>query len=230
MYLPGLFKCCLLHTCNGPIFILHWAINQKKIRIMKSRFLLLAFTLLTFMNATATVHMVDVADFMFTPSTLTVRPGDTIRWMWVNGTHTTTSNSIPSGATPWNHNINSASSFFDYVPTVPGTYNYICSIHPTLMVASFTVSNPAATPITAGSLTGNAWPNPASNTLHIVFNNATQPVTVSLVNMAGREVMRKEYTALKETDLNIAAIPEGNYILRTEQNSNVAIRKLVIHH
>jgi plastocyanin len=215
---------------NGSIFIVHWTINKKKIRIMKSRFLLLAFTLLTFISATATVHMVDVADFMFTPSTLTVHPGDTVRWMWVNGTHTTTSTSIPSGATSWTSNINSATSFFDYVPHAPGTYNYICSIHPTLMVASFTVSNPAATPVAAPSPIGNAWPNPASNLLHIVFNNATQPVTISLVNMAGREVMRRDYNAVKETDMDIAAIPEGNYILRTEQNSNVAIRELAIRH
>ncbi|MEI7801668.1 MAG: hypothetical protein WCI97_03375, partial [Bacteroidota bacterium] len=67
--------------------------------------------------------------------------GDTVKWVWVSGTHTTTSTSIPAGATAWDHNMSSSSTSFIYVPNVSGTYNYHCSIH-TTMLGSFVVGCP----------------------------------------------------------------------------------------
>jgi plastocyanin len=87
----------------------------------------------------ATKVVVTVQNFSFTPSSFTVSLGDTIQWKWVNGTHTTTSQTIPGGAATWNANINSATQTFNYVPAVVGTYNYHCGIHPTTMIASFSV-------------------------------------------------------------------------------------------
>jgi plastocyanin len=87
----------------------------------------------------ATKVVVTVQNFSFTPSSFTVNLGDTIQWKWINGTHTTTSQTIPGGAATWNANINSATQTFNYVPSVVGTYNYHCGIHPTTMIASFSV-------------------------------------------------------------------------------------------
>jgi hypothetical protein len=64
-------------------------------------FLLIAAT----QNSHATKHIINTSNYVFTPSTLNVTLGDTIVWQWINGTHTTTSTTIPAGATPWAANL-----------------------------------------------------------------------------------------------------------------------------
>ncbi len=103
------------------------------------------FTLLVFAGiskAFAAIQVVNVANFSFTPSSFSINAGDTVMWVWVSGSHTTTSQGIPAGATTWNQNINSSAgnTSFIYVPGISGTYNYHCSIHPTSMIGSFTVN------------------------------------------------------------------------------------------
>ncbi|MDH4033007.1 MAG: hypothetical protein OEV80_04325, partial [candidate division Zixibacteria bacterium] len=39
----------------------------------------------------ATIHHIDVGNFFFAPTGTTVAPGDTVRWTFVGGSHTTTS-------------------------------------------------------------------------------------------------------------------------------------------
>jgi plastocyanin len=88
----------------------------------------------------STKWVVSVANFQFTPASLpNVSPGDTIRWEWVSGTHTTTSTTIPSGAMTWDQPIDASNTVYEYHSTITGTYNYFCMHHPS-MVASFTVT------------------------------------------------------------------------------------------
>lgn len=94
----------------------------------------------------STKWVVSVADFQFSPSSITnVNLGDTIRWEWVSGIHTTTSTSVPAGAASWDSPIDAVNTFFEYPATVAGTYNYHCMHHPTVMIASFTVLGAAPT-------------------------------------------------------------------------------------
>jgi plastocyanin len=88
----------------------------------------------------------------FVPATgVTINLGDTIKFQWQNGSHTTTSTTIPAGATAWNQNINSGSTTYIYVPAVVGAYNYKCIPHELMgMVGSFNV---VCTPPTASSVT-----------------------------------------------------------------------------
>lgn len=88
----------------------------------------------------STKWVVSVANFQFTPASLpNVISGDTIRWKWVSGTHTTTSTSVPGGALTWDQPIDAGNTVYEYHATVTGTYNYYCMHHPS-MVASFTVT------------------------------------------------------------------------------------------
>ncbi len=84
----------------------------------------------------------------FIPSSgVTLSLGDTVVWIWDNGLHTTTSTTIPAGATPWDEVISSSSPSYMYVPTVPGIYNYKCIPHESMgMTGSFTVCSPPAVP------------------------------------------------------------------------------------
>lgn len=104
---------------------------------------ILLLTLLGSMCLPATLHAtidsVSVQNISFTPSSFTMNLGDTVRWIWAGGTHTTTSTSVPSGANSWSNSINSTNTTFTYVPNKAGTYNYFCQIHGNSMTATFTV-------------------------------------------------------------------------------------------
>ena len=103
-------------------------------RSMRSIFLL-CFLFLCCASSYATSHTIQVASFSFTPQSTNAQVGDTIVFMWVSGSHTTTSISVPPGAASWNSPMNSANTTFMYVITKPGTYNFHCSIH-TIMTGS----------------------------------------------------------------------------------------------
>ena len=120
---------------------------------------LTAVLLILVKMTSATTQTVTVQNFSFTPSSFSINLGDTIKWVWMDGVHTTSSTTIPAGAAAWSHDLNSqdGNGEFTYVPSVAGTYNFQCNIHPTLMIGSFTVgcSPPSASEaaITAGGPT-----------------------------------------------------------------------------
>jgi len=103
------------------------------------------------LTVNATTWTVNVSDFQFSPSTLNVVVGDVIKWVWINGSsfHTTTSLTIPVGATTWDVLLNGSNLNFSYTATTAGSYTYQCDLHPLIMQGSFTVS--AAVPVTLTS-------------------------------------------------------------------------------
>jgi plastocyanin len=107
----------------------------------------IAITLFSLVSK-ATIHVVHVANFQFSPASVPdVMVGDTMRWMWVSGSHTTTDDisqpatSFPDGAPSWSSPINVTNKTFDYKVTVAGVYNYLCIPHAPNMKASFTASD-----------------------------------------------------------------------------------------
>lgn len=92
---------------------------MKKIRI-----LILSLVMLTG-SLKATIHVINVSNYMYSPSALTASCGDTIRFHWMNGTHPTVSE---TGA--W---VTFTSSVMlvnkDIVLTTAGTYPYYCDFH-----------------------------------------------------------------------------------------------------
>lgn len=124
---------------------------------MKKYLLIFSFAIITIATKAA-VHIIQVSNFQFSPSTVNAAVGDTIHWVWVSGFHTTTSTSVPAGAATWNANLQGAGQTFDYVPTVAGTYNYWCAIHTTAMEGVLNVTG--SLPVTLSSfILGNGKNN-----------------------------------------------------------------------
>lgn len=107
---------------------------------MKKTIIQLFAAVSLFVSAHATTHVVTVSNFQFSPATVNAVVGDTIKWVWSNGFHTTTSLTIPAGAASWSAPIQSAGETFSYELTVAGTYNYWCAIHTTEMEGTINVT------------------------------------------------------------------------------------------
>ena len=90
------------------------------------RLLGLSFTaiLLAVSAATGATVTVNIENFMFSPSDVTIASGDTVHWVWVSGLHSTTSDT-----TIWDSNNQSLPFVFDVTFNTPGDFRYYCRVH-----------------------------------------------------------------------------------------------------
>jgi LPXTG-motif cell wall-anchored protein len=90
--------------------------------------LAMLFTVAVGGPASAATHGVSIADFSFSPSTITINVGDTVVWT-NNGpsAHTTTSN---SGA--WDSGVLADGASFSHTFNSAASFPYHCDIHPTM--------------------------------------------------------------------------------------------------
>src|SRR5262249_4545051 len=97
--------------------------------------------------ATVTV-MVGPNCFCFSPSSVTINPGDTVRWTFSSSGHSTTSGSpgAPNGI--WDSGILNQGAMFTHTFNSAGSFPYFCTPHGSCcgMVGSVTVVNASPTP------------------------------------------------------------------------------------
>jgi len=157
----------------------------------------------------ATIHTVLVSDFNFIPASVNAVCGDTVAWVWSSGTHTTTSTSVPSCATPWNAPVTTAQSTFSYVIPCEGVYNYYCTVHPS-MTANIIAT--CATGIQDPSISGSLLaPNPFNEIISVSIRDNDHLV---LYNLLGNIV--KDFDLVPGNSivhLDLAGIPKGIYFL-----------------
>jgi plastocyanin len=83
-------------------------------------------------------NAVSILNFAFAPAALTVKAGTTVTWTNKDAdSHTVTSTG--SGG-PLNSAALATQATYSYTFTTPGTYSYLCTIHP-FMTATVTVTS-----------------------------------------------------------------------------------------
>jgi plastocyanin len=118
---------------------------------MRTRLVLAGLLCCAFAAADQTVNV--GPGIAFSPSSVTVAPGETVTWVWAGVFHSSTSDS-QSGAEVWDSGIISTGQF-SHTFTTPGTYPYYCSLHSmpggtamngTVQVTGLTTPTPTQTP------------------------------------------------------------------------------------
>ncbi len=117
-------------------------------------------------------HTITVASFSFTPNSVNAAVGDTIKWVWSNGSHTTTSTTIPNGAAAWDSPMNTNSTVFKYVVTQVGTYNYVCTPHSPNMSGVINVTDPVFTYLWSNGATTAAATGLAAGNYSVTVTDA----------------------------------------------------------
>ncbi|HEV2927474.1 MAG TPA: cupredoxin family copper-binding protein [Propionibacteriaceae bacterium] len=115
---------------------------------------LILFVLGSIEMARAATHAVTIADFAFSPPTLTITAGDMVTWTnedQVVHTATSTNGSFDSGDLAQGQS-------FSFTFTTPGTYIYLCTPHPD-MTGQIVVA--AAAPAPTASTGGGDIPDVA---------------------------------------------------------------------
>ncbi len=192
----------------------------------------LALTVIGF-SSKAALHTVTVQDFQFSPADMTVNIGDTINWLWMNGSHTTTSMSVPEGASSWNSEINSIATAFSYVVMTAGTYSYNCTIHPTQMTGTFTVVSTTGTSPVASTPIFSASSSLLASELQVNYSlPIPASVTIDLYNITGVRV--KNFASAFHTPgeysetFSVGSLPKGLYFLSLRTENAVVTRKVVM--
>ena len=110
--------------------------------------------------ATVTVTVGDNC-FCFSPASVTIHPGDTVRWTWSSGGYYSPMHSSTSG-TPgapnglWDSGLLNQGAVFTHTFNTAGTFHYYCTAHGQCcgMTGVVTVANPTPTPTPTPPLTG----------------------------------------------------------------------------
>ncbi len=150
---------------------------------MKKLYTILAL-MLSFSQAHAALHIITVSDNQFTPATLNAECGDTVKWVWESGIHTTWSTSIPAGADLWFEQIDSFDTTYSYQVSLAGTYDYYCYNHP-MMTGSIIVTCPTEIASQSDNFSSLVYPNPFENNLTIETPDAT---LISIYTITGEKI------------------------------------------
>src|SRR4029077_3608394 len=87
----------------------------------------------------------------FSPSTVTIHPGDQVKWTWASSGHSTTSGrpGMPNGM--WDSGVRSQGATFTHTFNSLGTFPYYCTLHGE--VGEVIVATPTPTPTPPGTAT-----------------------------------------------------------------------------
>jgi len=137
--------------------------------------------------------------FFFSPSSVTIHPGDTVVWTWSSSGHSTTSGSpgMPTGL--WDSGVRNQGASFMHMFNSAGSFSYYCTPHGACcgMVGTVTVANATPTPTPTPS------PTP------------TPPVTSYLGNISTRGFV--------QTNNNVMI---GGFIVQGAQPKTVIVRAI----
>ena len=171
----------------------------------KNKLFMLLLTCFMASSVMATTHTVNAGSYYYTPSALTINQGDTVKWINDGGTHDVNAdiNSITTVSfnNPVSFQSNATSSvgavIYTYVFTVPGTYNYDCSI---------------GSHAQAG-MVGSIIVNSASNSIYDIVSNSNDHTTLkTAIDACALDVVLSDpgsLTLFAPTDAAFNLLPAG---------------------
>jgi plastocyanin len=155
-------------------------------------------------------------NILFSP--LTIQLGDTVQFLPLDPPtmmHTITSTNIPAGAASFDVMWQlPADTFFQYVPTVAGVYNFECTPHASIgMTGAFTV-NPANVGLTAFQQAQDFlfFPNPTENLVNLRVNEQRIGSSISVYDYSGKVVLQNKINNA-DSRLSIENLSPGLYFL-----------------
>lgn len=188
---------------------------------------LLIIALATATVAQATIHTITQQGTTFSPSTLQVTVGDTVRWIWTEGSHTTTSKVIPATALAWNSPLTNSVTKFDYKVTVAGTYNYVCTPHESMgMTGQFTASVASTIDENLSPSRVSIYPLPAQSELNVQMKNGFSANELFISDMLGRTILRRPIDTNLQNDLitlDISTLHQGIFFIGFISNNKQSL-------
>jgi len=206
---------------------------------MKKTLILFVFAL-SAVFANATVYTVTTSGMTFSPSTLTINVGDTVKWVCSSSgslSHTSTSGSNCTADNKWNSGNLNPGDTYSHQFTATGTYPYFCTYHCSYgMVGTITVSGSTSGIVAASALKMqfSVSPNPFSSNLSISYTlKQSQNVQISIIDINGKQIANmandNQTAGLHTLELETSKynIPSGIYFLRLIAGNDAIEQKIL---
>jgi plastocyanin len=186
---------------------------------------------LCFFNYSAqTTHTVNAGSYYYTPTNLTVQVGDSVIWINdgglhdVNGnTNSITNQSFNNPVTFDSPSTNTAGAvIFAYKFTIPGTYNYDCSVGSHAangMIGSVIVTDPSTNINTTGA-NYLIYPNPTSD---YVYLSGITGISYSKIY----DITGKLLQSTSEKKIDLSSYPNGVYIVNICSNNRAITHSII---
>ncbi len=94
----------------------------------------------------AQIANVNVNDNFFSPQTVRISAGDTVRWTWVGNTHDVTSGTCCESDGSFSSPVANAGFTFSHPFNTPGTFQYFCTVHGSVMTGTVIVDPATVSP------------------------------------------------------------------------------------
>lgn len=198
--------------------------------------------------AVAATQVVNALSSSFSPANVTINTGDSVRWMNVSGSHTTTSGTgpgDPQSGNLWDANLNFGSPQFARRFNTPGVFEYYCKFHFPGMTGTITVNTVTGVFDDVGEGTVNPRtdlfqnvPNPFNASTLIGFTlRAAGPVHLAVYNILGHPVRTLVQGEMEPggrfiewdgADDQRRDLPSGVYFYRLSTRDGTETRKMVL--
>jgi plastocyanin len=210
---------------------------------MKKSWLVLVLLIMLINGINAqTKHIVQAtgSGFQFIPMNIDITVGDTVEWHWLDGVHTTTSDST-TGQNVWDAPLTSSNPVFSIVITSPGIHHYHCIPHQTLgMVGTITATMPTAINdqkinLSTFNLYQN-YPNPFNPSTVISYSIPSESqVNLTVYNSLGQQVVelvnQDQSAGAHSVVFNssvLSGLSSGIYFYRLKAGSMDKTRKMLL--
>ena len=197
---------------------------------MKKIVFLISIALCIFNYSAQTTHTVNAGSYYYNPNNLTVQVGDSVIWINDGGLHDVNGNTNSITNQPFNNPVTFDSPstntvgavIYAYKFTVPGTYNYDCSVGSHAangMVGSIIVTDPS-TNINTADNNYLIYPNPTSDYVYLSGINRDSKATV--YDITGKLLLS---TSKKKIDLS--SYQNGLYIVNISSNNKSITHSII---
>ncbi|KAA9331180.1 T9SS type A sorting domain-containing protein [Adhaeribacter soli] len=194
-------------------------------------FLFFALLLAGWQASAATVTIMARNNF-FSPSNVTINPGDVVMFQWEEGVHTTTSD---NGA--WPSLPLDAANPTQMLNLGPGTYPYHCSFHGAPggvgMSGTITVRTVSGLNDLKPVATLNAFPNPSRGETTFTLNQAgKEEFKLRITNAIGKTIkivpLKEAKNSDSKTVVDLSKLPSGYYFYSLITNDKMVETKRLI--
>jgi plastocyanin len=195
----------------------------------------------------ATTHIIQVGNTFFNPGSPSIARGDTVKWVWASGFHTTTSGirGAPDAGALWDRPIDSPThTSYSRVFSAEGSFPYFCQFHlgmsgtiTVTMTTGVADDPPTTDPPTTATLAQNL-PNPFNAETVIPYTlHSSGHARLVIANILGQSVRQLvEETQPAGTYLARwdgrddmgSPVSSGVYFYRLETGSVAMTRKMVV--
>ena len=206
---------------------------------MKKLLLFLIFTSLAFAGY-STTHLVENNNFAFSPATITIQSGDSVRFSIAN-IHTV----VEVSQSTWNNNDNNPLSGGFQLGSggglvlpgklTVGTHWYVCGPHASSgMKGMIIVQQTTAVEDPAVGLAFTISPNPANDLVQVSWSrtNASHEYQIDILDLSGKTVYTTKDVVNdginQRAQINVGSFTEGTYIIRLQDESGIRAKKLIL--